>query len=249
MDKAALQTLLSSSLPGELAVDLTEQFIELRQDVATQTLGKTSAGKFVETLVQVLQFMESGEYDAKPKVDDFLRSAETKAPKLDDGLRICAARIGRAAYSLRNKRNIAHKGSVDPNGYDLQFQFGAAQWILAEIVRIVDTDSMSEAGKLVDQIHAPVGGLVEDFGNKALVLADLSVPDEVLVLLHHRYPDSMSTSQVTNSIDRRSSGAVRKALRQLWRDKLVEGGGTEGYRLTKRGFDTAIGVVGNCIGS
>lgn len=190
MDKAELARLLTTGLPKELADDLTENFIDLRRDMGTKTLGKTNAGKFVETLVQVLQFLESRRYDAKPKVDEFLRNAEAKAPGLDDGLRICAARVGRAMYSLRNKRNIAHKGSVDPNSYDLQFLFNAAQWVLAEIVRIVGSNSMSEAGKLVAQIQAPVGGMVEDFGDRALVLPDLPIREETLVLLHHRYPQS-----------------------------------------------------------
>jgi len=92
MDQAELVNLLSSSLPNTLAVDLAENFIALRQDVATSTLGRSSAGKFVETVVQVLQFLDAGAYDSKPKVDHFLRTAETKASSLDDGLRICGSR-------------------------------------------------------------------------------------------------------------------------------------------------------------
>lgn len=247
MDKAGLICLLSSSLPNNLAVDLAENFIELRRDVATNTLGSSSAGKFVETVVQVLQFLDAGAYDSKPKVDDFLRTAETKAPSLDDGLRVCGARAARAMYTLRNKRNIAHKGSVDANSYDLRFSFNTAQWLLAEIVRVVGVQSMSEAGKLVAQIQAPVGGLVEDFGDRALVLNDLPIRDEILVLLHHHYPDALSASQVSASLDRRSAGTVRTMLRQLWRSKLVQGGGSEGYRLTQLGFDEAIAVIGRCL--
>ena len=150
-------------------------------------------------------------------------------------------------YTLRNKRNIAHKGSVDPNIYDLRFSFNTAQWLLAEIVRVIGAQSMSEAGKLVAQIQAPVGGLVEDFGDRALVLEELPVRDEILVFLHHRYPDALSVSQVSTSLDRRKAGTVRTMLRQLWKDKLVQGGGSEGYQLTQRGFEKAVAVIGRCL--
>ena len=90
----------------------------------------------METVVQVLEYLETGTYTNKPNVDGFLREADNKAASLDDGLRICAARIARAMYSLRSKRSIAHKGDIDPSSYDLRFLLGGAQWILAELVRL-----------------------------------------------------------------------------------------------------------------
>jgi hypothetical protein len=47
---------------------------------------------------------------------------------------------------VRNKRNIAHKGEVDPNTIDLAFAHHAAAWIMAELVRISTSVSMEEAG-------------------------------------------------------------------------------------------------------
>src|SRR5262249_51559347 len=104
----------------------------MREDAATKTLGRASPGKFVETLVQLLQFKARGSYDPVPKVDDYLHKQVENEASLPEGLRFCAARIARSMYTLRNKRNIAHKNEIDPNTFDLAFVHHASSWIMAE---------------------------------------------------------------------------------------------------------------------
>ena len=216
---------------------------ELRQDLMTGTLGRSAPGKFVETVVQVLQWLDTGQFEPQPSVDDYLRNVESRAPGLDDGLRLCAARIARAMYTLRNKRSIAHKGDIDPNTYDLRFLMHAAQWIMAEVIRQTAGLSMEEAGRLIDVTQLPVDELVEDFGGRKLVLPDLPLKDEVLLVLHSFYPESMLVREVEASLDRRNPGTVRRTIRQLWKEKLAQGGGAAGYRLTMRGYRAAVAVI------
>jgi hypothetical protein len=137
----ALTGLVGDVLAGELAADFTK----IRQDLATRTLERASPGKFVETFVQCLQQISTGAYSAKPEVDRCLREFETDT-KLPDGLRVCASRIARSMYTLRNKRNIAHKSEVDPNSFDLRFCHDAARWIMSELVRHATGVTMQEAG-------------------------------------------------------------------------------------------------------
>ncbi|HEY6293075.1 MAG TPA: hypothetical protein VI455_16105 [Terriglobia bacterium] len=106
MEKNKLVTALSKSIPRKLVDDLVDDFLQVRQDVATSTLGGSSGGKIVETLVQILQYLETGTYDQKPDVDGYLRGLESRPSKLDDGLRICAGRVARGLYAIRSKRNI-----------------------------------------------------------------------------------------------------------------------------------------------
>lgn len=249
MHKDELVKAFTGPLPAQLAKDIVDEFLALRQDVATGTLGRSAPGKFVETLVQGLQFLESGKFEQKPSVDDYLRNLESRSVPLDDGIRICAARIGRAMYTLRNKRNISHKGQVDPNTYDLRYLLSGTQWILAELIRLTSGLSMEEAGKLIEQVQTPVGGLVEDFGTRKLVLTDLPTREEILVLLHSHYPDPVTNPQITSSLDRRSDKTVRNVLRTLWKTKLIEGNNKNGYKLTRRGFSEATTVVSRCVAS
>src|SRR5437870_1575516 len=137
MDQAFLRTALETTLPPQLAADLVAEFLEIRRDVATGTLGRASPGKFVETIVQALQALENGgRYDKQPQVDSYLRGIESRSSTLPDGLRICASRLARAMYALRSKRNIVHKTEIDPAVYDLRLLYAGAQWLLAELLAL-----------------------------------------------------------------------------------------------------------------
>lgn len=240
----ALETVCTEKLADELA----SNFMELAQDLATETLGRVSAGKFVETVVQVMQYMETGKYDSNPRVDEYLRKIESRQSSLNDSLKICLPRILRAMYSLRNKRNIAHKGEIDPNIYDLRYLFASAQWVLAEIIRNVKGLSMEEAGLLVSQIQAPVESLVEDLNNKRIVLADVTTRGEILILLNSMYPTYMKTKDIHASISRRKQNTIAKTIRQLWNEKIIEGNSQEGYVLTKKGYKEARNVISKISG-
>ncbi|HKA16613.1 MAG TPA: hypothetical protein VKH41_16445 [Myxococcota bacterium] len=231
---------LKSILPEALARDLATAFLEMRRDVATVTLGRSSPGKFVETIVQALQHLHGGTFDAHPDVDAVLRNADNL--KVDDGLRICAARLARGMYSLRSKRNIAHKGPVDPNVYDLRLLFAGAQWVMAELIRLCSAVPMAEAGRLVDLVQAPVTALVEVHDQGRLVLADVPARDEILVLLHSCYPESMPRAAIAQALERRAAKTVSKAIRELWTKKSMTEGAA-GCRLTQRGHSEAEIVV------
>lgn len=118
MDEKRLAAALSGLLGPTLSTELVADLVKIRRDLATRTLERSALGKFVETFVQCLQHMDKGTHDAKPSVDDYLdKKAENTS--LPEGLRIVAARVARAMYTLRNKRNIAHKNDVDTNTHDL----------------------------------------------------------------------------------------------------------------------------------
>ncbi|MEO0774606.1 MAG: hypothetical protein AAFZ04_15665, partial [Pseudomonadota bacterium] len=134
MQRDRLEAAISKAVGGQLATALTEHFIKIRQDVATQTFERASPGKFVETFVQCLQKISTGSYEASPSVDSYLNTKVENDTSLPDGLRFTAGRIARSMYTMRNKRNIAHNGEVDPNGYDLAYLHHAASWIMAELV-------------------------------------------------------------------------------------------------------------------
>lgn len=240
MDEARLTSALTGLVGAKLAAELAADFVKIRQDHATKTLERASPGKFVETFVQCLQQISRGSHDAKPNVDGYLNTAVENDAALPDGLRICAGRVARAIYTLRNKRNIAHKGEVDPNTFDLAYVHQAAAWIMAEMIRRASGVTMEEAGALIELVQAPVGTLVEEIDGTRLVHGDVSVRVELLILLHSHYPDAVSVEDILDSLSRRSAGTVRNRLRDLYGEKLTHGGGKSGYRLTHAGFNAAV---------
>ena len=91
MDEKRLARALTPLVSSQLAEKLTAQFVQIRRDLATKTLERASPGKFVETLVQCLQHIDTGAFDAKPDVDPYLLK-QVENTGLPDGLRLCAAR-------------------------------------------------------------------------------------------------------------------------------------------------------------
>jgi len=243
MDGKRLVAALATEMPTNLAQDLVDSFLTIRQDASTRTYGRAAPGKFVETLVQILQHKRTGRYDASPDVDAFLKNSVENYTTLDDGLRICAARVGRAIYTFRNKRNIAHKGAIDPNTYDLDFIHAAARWVMAELLRLAQSLKMEEAGALIEMVHAPIGRLVEEIDGRRIVHGNLSVRNEILVLLHSHYPDHVAIKDIITSMDRQNEKSIKLRLRELYAEKLIQGDSAKGYRLTTTGFDTAVAAI------
>ena len=243
MNGDKLVAALSGLVGGDLANDLVADFLKIRQDFSTKTFERASPGKFVETFVQCLQFIAKGSYDAKPEVGAYLSKKVENESTLPEDLRICAARIANSMYTLRNKRNVAHKGAVDPNTMDLAFAHSASSWIMSELLRESTGISAQQAADLISLVHTPVGTLVEEIDGTRIVLADVSVRAELLLLLHSHYPETITTKEAVKSLSRRAEGTVKNRLRDLFNEKLVQGDGRAGYRLTQTGYSAALAEI------
>jgi hypothetical protein len=239
-----LTSVLSPLVTQPLAADLVRDFLKVRQDHATGTLERASSGKFVETVVQCLQQIAEGSHQSKPDVDSYLRTVESNT-KLDEGMRICAARIARAIYTLRNKRNVAHKSqTLDPSLTDLAFAHHAANWIMCEFLRLTTGVSMDEAAALIALVQAPINTLVEDMGGVPVVLAPkISIRTELLILLHSRYPEVLQQAEILESLSRRTAASVTRELRKLHDEKLAHGNQQNGYKLTQVGHRASVGQI------
>lgn len=230
-----LMRALAPPLPHDLVARLVEHFVEIRRNAMQQNLGSVAPGRFVEAFVQTLQFLSSGTFETSPRVHAELLRLESD-PSLQEGLRLCATRAAQTMYTFRNKRGIAHQNAVGPTSYDQHFLCSSAQWIMTELIRSTSGCDADEAETLVRHVTAPPAGVVEDFGDRKLVLPELSVRDEILVLLHSVYPDRASQRDILGSLDRVSLRAVLTSMRSLWKRKLIDGSPEVGFRLTQTGL-------------
>ena len=201
--------------------DLVNEFATIRQDVATGTLDRAAPGKFVATVVQVLQNLDVGKYDHTPKVDEYLRTVESTAKVFPTDLRVVVPRVARAMYTLRNKRSIAHKNDADPNIYDLGLLFAQAQRILSELIRHIIKSDVHTANQMVQFVQRPISLIVEDFGNMRLVLQNLTAEKEALLLFHRYYPETVPSDQLHIDMQRRARTTVSNAIARLYKKKLI----------------------------
>jgi hypothetical protein len=240
MHDVRIATALSGLVGDKLARDLATDFVKIRQDVAAKALERSSPGKFVETFVQCLQQMERGSYDAEPKVDRFLNVELENATGIPDGLRICGGRIARAMYTLRNKRSIAHKGEIDPSGFDLTFISQGAAWIVAEMIRCASGVSMDEAGALVVLVQTPITTPVEEVGGIRLVHGEVSVRAEIVLLLQSKHPDPVTAVTLMAWMPGRSASQIVRKLNELKTERKIVGDTVNGFQLTRPGVAEAL---------
>ena len=242
MDELRLASAIESLVGETLAVGVATEYVKLRRDVSTGTLERVSVGKFVESFVQGLQWMATGQYDTSPSVDHYLRGRVESETSIPDGLRICASRVARALYTMRNKRNIAHKGEIDPNRVDLEFAHHGAAWIMAELIRTNSGVTMEEAASLIRLVNTPVGPLVEDIDGIRIVHADLPIRSMLLLLLHSEYPGRLAVVQLAEWCGKKAP-TVRARLSEMRRERLLVGRGPNGYKLTLTGHGAAVQLI------
>ncbi len=240
MDEKRLSRAIESLVGKTLAREIAADFLKLRCDVATGTLERASAGKFVESFVQCLQAMSSGKHSGAPSVDDYLKNQVENDTTLPDGLRLCGSRVARSIYTMRNKRNIAHKGEIDPNRIDLEFTHHSAAWIMAELIRCATGITMEQAGALIELVRVPVGTLVEEIDGVRMVHAKVSIRLEILLLLHSQYPTPVTLVQLVEWVGK-STAAIRARLSELRKQRLIVGNSNKGFKLTSTGYTTASG--------
>jgi len=119
------------------------------------------------------------------------RLARISAGQAHDSVRLHIPRTLRVIYDIRNKRDAAHLADgIDPNLQDSTLVAGAADWVLAEFVRIAGGTTPDEAFRLVKAITVRRIPAVEDFDGFLKTLRPTLGPgDRVLILLYHRADD------------------------------------------------------------
>lgn len=118
----------------------------------------------------------------------------------------------------------------------------AAAWIMAELIRCASGIQMEEAGALIRLVNPPVGTLVEEIDGVRLVHAKVPLRKEILVLLHSRHPDSVTSTQLCDWTGK-TRATVSARLSDLRSRRLIVGGGSRGFKLTSPGHAAATAEI------
>lgn len=249
----ASEAIQNLGVPTQLANDLVLYFQKIGDELRKLDLEKSSAGKFVETVVQILQALNSPSRSYQPtvrSVDEELTAFESRViPSVNSESRLGIIRIARAIQCVRSKRSMVHKNLIDPNVFDLEFVHHSSRWIVTELVRLGSNSSVQDAAGIVKDIQMPVVPIVEVLLGRPLVLDNnVKSLDEVLIILYHAYSTNpakpfMTRKEIGSALNRRSSPTVSRALGSLWATRLIDGSPEQGYQLTAIGIEAAREVI------
>jgi hypothetical protein len=238
-----LQSILEEKLDSKLVSDLLKEFVHIRNDFLTGSLGRAAPGRFIETFVQILQWLDTGSYDARPDVDKYLREIQSQSCRFPDSLRVLAARCSRFTYGLRSKR-VVHKGEINPNLMDLRAIYANSAWIVGELVRLYHGVTPDDAQRIIEELTLPASPAVEDMGDHILVLEQCeSTTEELLIIFRHYYPNYVSMDQLHRDASRLDNKQIAAAIGVLYRARKIDGSRERGYKLTGKGLIVAHDII------
>jgi hypothetical protein len=207
--------------------EIAERFVEHRWEPS-----ELNGGKFCEAVYTIIEGAVAGQFPAKPsKPKDMVqacRALESCPPDSnragDRSLRILIPRALLPLYEIRNNRGVGHVGGdVDPNLLDATAVYGAASWVIAELIRIFHGVSTEDAQATVDALSerkVPLVWAIEDV--KRVQDAEMPTSDQTLLLLHAT-PGWVSERQLAAWVDYSSVSMFRtRILEPLHKTRHIE---------------------------
>jgi len=129
-----------------------------------------------------------------------------------------------ALYEIRSNRNVGHVGGdVNPNHMDSVAVLSMANWIMAELVRVLhQLPSMDEAQVVVDAIAERRVPIVWQDGDVKRVLnPKMKLPEQILVLLASS-PDKVLANDLLRWTECSTKKYLKMLLTQLHSQRKLE---------------------------
>ncbi|MDP9635535.1 hypothetical protein J2W18_000436 [Rhodococcus cercidiphylli] len=186
------QGLTNAGIPQLLADLMVDTYIEAKRRYHLGDLrpNQVEGGRFAEAAFRVLEHQVFGLSTpigtTLSKVPNLVQRLGSAPPAgLNDSLRIHIPRTLQAVYDIRNKRNIAHVATIDPNLQDSTLVIGILDWVMAEFVRLYH-GSTADADAIVQQLVTKEIPAMQMFGSFPRILKAVSLPQHILILLYWR---------------------------------------------------------------
>lgn len=217
---------LTAASTKELADNILGTFTEIERKYYLQEW-KTSeleAGHFVEAVRRFIELKLFGTYTPiGTTLPSFSTSLLQNLEKQqgNEAFRLLIPRVLLSIYNIRNKRGIGHLSLLAANRQDATFILSACKWVLAELFRIEAIVSTEEANSTVNKIGERTTEAIWDIeGIRRILHSNLSIKDQVLVLLFDRSP--LSFKDIKTSTESKNDSYLRKILKALHDERAIE---------------------------
>ena len=191
-----------SSIPEELREKLEAHYRKIKRKFASRDFesSELNGAKFCEIVYRILEWRTNKTYTQIKDFKQAVRRFEQYSNE-PDTIRYNIPGVLLAIYNIRNKRGVAHvAGKIDPNYMDATFIVAGADWVMAELVRLLHNVTIDEARELVESLITKQIPIIWQIGDHKRVISPpgkkLQYKDKVLVLLYNAYPKSVSVKDL-----------------------------------------------------
>lgn len=191
-----IRTDLKQKYAEELVDAFVDSYIEIKEQfyLEKHEPSELNGGKFVEACARIIELELTGQFTPIGSPINnmvlLLRRFETAQTSYHDSFRLHIPRTLLTIYNIRNRRGVGHLGGdVNPNIADATLIATCADWVMAEIYRIIYTSTLEKAQAVVTQLVKRKISLVHNIGEVKRVLASfLNFKDQTLLLLTSIFP-------------------------------------------------------------
>ncbi len=229
-----------NNIPNDLVDVLQFEFQKLHQQYF---LGKwepsqLDGGRFAEAVLRILQHKDTGTFTA---IGTQLNRSQIaisvkRNTGLPESLRFHILGLTELIFDFRNRRNVGHLGRIDVNEMDATIVLQAANWIVAELVRLETQMRPEEAQEEIKKIIERKVPIIEEIGGRLKCLnPNLDVKEKVLVFCYQKYPETITLVNLFGWTEYSNKGVLRRKLTELNKDGRIDFR-NDAARLTKRGL-------------
>ena len=230
-----------SSLPSDLVGALQAEFQKLHQQyfLGRWEPSQLDAGRFAEIVMRILEYKNSGSSYTPIGVQLkrlVIVAAIRKNTTLDESLRFHMLGLTELILDFRNKRNVAHPGTVNVNEMDATFVLQAANWIVAELIRLETQMSPDDAQAEIKKIIERKVPIIEEIGGRLKCLnPKLGAKEKAMVFCYQKYPSGVFLDDLNDWMEYSNKGVLRKQLEELNKDGRLDFR-NDATQLTKKGL-------------
>lgn len=245
-EKRTLVAKIAPPLDTAIATQLVDEFVSMERRYIQRDWepAELDGGQFSEILARLLYHQDSGNLSpgrdfsaCLEYIEDEKNQNKHAIQPRHNALHLC--KVLRTVYKFRSQRGAVHiSPSYGPNQMDARFLMESVRWCMNETLRVFwsgDREQVAKAVREILQFDVPCIGKYEDV--LLVERTDLTVEEEVLVLLHYAGEQGFSRKEIGQHVlkpPQRVSDAI-KALTSADRREVVYMEAVDRFRLTNLG--------------
>jgi hypothetical protein len=220
-----------SGLPESLRTELLDSFSEIVRNFRENRWepSELNGGKLCEIIYTILRGHVDGAFPAKSAKPKNMLEACKEFEKADSrifprSVRIQIPRMLISLYEVRNNRGVGHVGGdVNPNHMDSVVVLEISKWCIAELIRVFQGVSTTEATRVVDALVDRTLPIVwEVSGRKRILDPSLTSKDQMLLLLYSESGE-ISEKDLVGWIEHSNPSVFRRdILRKCHAQRLID---------------------------
>jgi hypothetical protein len=222
IDSTQLIDQLSLRVERSFAQDAIDSYIgmEKRFLAGDWKPAELDGGRLCEAVSRAIYQLDGGivDHDKLPgAIRVYLVEQKNVSHQLSRQDRFHIAKAIEVVYKFRSDRGAVHISPVHTaNFMDSVYVLHAGKWILAEFLRIAWNQDSRVIGEVISQLVQLEHSVVHELDGRPMVVAkDLTIGEEILLLLYNAPSNRLSRSEIREYVVNRNSQSVASAISRM----------------------------------